>query len=362
MALAMRETEGTRSIAAQTGGMTIAGSDLLRGLHRVANEGRTYYLLGYSPENARRDGAFRKIEVTVNKPDVTVRARGGYFAPSSERDTSRRDAGTLDPAVRAALDSPFGAPGIPMRLTSYALGPQIGGTVRTLLVAEADPAPLRLQPRDGRYTATLDSYVLVHDRARGSLERNERVVEVNVPEAAWVELADRGIPLQREFDLAPGHYQATVLVSDRNTGAVGSVRHEFEVPQPRELRLTTPIVTDIVQPPAAPGAAPRPVPIASRRFTAGTRIAAAFEVIGAADGGRGGPAVAVGYALKRADGAIVASSPAQAIKPNASGQFGVTIGVTLPPAATGRHELVLSVRDENVGRVIEHVEPLEIVP
>jgi hypothetical protein len=361
MALATRETEGTRSVAAQTGGSTIAGTDLLGSLRRVANEGRTYYLLGYTPENTTRDGMFRRIEVTVNRPDVTVRARGGYFAPADGSDTRRADSDTLDPDVRAALDSPFGTPGIPMRLTSYALGPQVGGAVRTLLVAEAETAPLRVQPRDGRYSATLDSYVLVHDRTRGSFQRNERVIELNVPVSAWSELTQRGIPLQREFDLAPGHYQATVLVRDRATGAIGSVRHDFEVPQPRAFRITTPVVTDVVLP-AAAGQAPRPVPIASRSFRAGTRIAAAFEIIGVTEGGPTGPAVSVSYALKRADGATVASAPAQAIKPNAAGQFGVTVGVTLPAGTAGEYELVLSVRDERAIRVLEHVEPIQIEP
>lgn len=361
LALASRDADGTRSIASDTGGTTVTGTNLLDGLQRVAREGRAFYLLGYAPANTRSDGRFRKIEVTVNRPGVTVRARGGYFGPSSDRDEPRTDPDTLDPDVRAALDSPFGAPGIPMRLTSYALGPQVGGTVRTLLVAEADPSPLRLQPRDGRYTATLDSYVLVHDRARGSLERNERVIELNMPAAAWGALSQRGIPLQREFDLAPGHYQATVLVSDRKTGTIGSVRHEFEVPAAREFRITTPIVTDLLQPATGQGQ-PRPVPIASRMFTAGARIAAAFEVFGASAAGTNPPAVSVAYQLKRRDGATVAAIPPQTLKPNAAGQFAVTIGITLPPNATGDHELVLSVRDEQATRVIEHVELLNIVP
>ena len=81
LALADREYQGTRSIAADTGGTTVSGTNLLAGLTRIVNEGRAYYLLGYSPSDTRRDGRFRKIEVRVNRPDVTVRARQGYFAP-----------------------------------------------------------------------------------------------------------------------------------------------------------------------------------------------------------------------------------------------------------------------------------------
>jgi VWFA-related protein len=361
LALIQRESDGARSIAADTGGRTISGSSLLDGLRRVANEGRAYYLLGYSPTSSRRDGRFRKIEVTLpNRPEVTVRARGGYFEAASDRLTSRPGPTALNPEVRAGLDSPFGAPGIPMRMTSYVFGPQTGTTVRTLLVAEADPTPLRLAPRNGRYSATLESYVLVHDRSRDSLERNERLIELNVPAESFARLAEAGIPVQREFALAPGTYQATLLLHDRETGTIGSVRHEFDVPGPDQFRITTPIVTDIVQPPSA-GGQPSPVPIARRRFKAGTRIAAAFEIIGAAASGNA-PQVSVSYALRRADGTPVSASPPQALMPNARGQFAVAIGISLPPDAAGGHQLALSVRDEQAVRVIEHVEPIEIVP
>jgi VWFA-related protein len=362
LALAQREWEGTRSIAADTGGRTISGTNLLDGLRRVANEGRAYYLLGYSPTNSRRDGRFRTIEVTVhNHPGVTVRARGGYFEPASDRETPRPDPDALNPEVRAGLDSPFGAPGIPLRMTSYVFGPQTGTTMRTLLVAEADPAPLRLAPRDGRYSATLESYVLVHDRSRDSLERNERLIELNVPAEAFAGLAKAGIPIQREFALAPGTYQATLLLRDRETGTIGSVRHEFDVPAADQFRITTPVVTDVVQPPAG-GEPPRPVPIARRAFKAGTRIAVAFDIIGAATSGNAAPQISVSYALRRPDGTSISASPPQTLKPNARGQFAVAIGIGLPPGAAGNHELHVAVREETAVRVIEHIEPIEIVP
>jgi VWFA-related protein len=361
LALATREADGARSIAADTGGTTITGTDLLGGLTRVANAGRAYYLLGYSPGNTKRDGRFRKIEVSVNRPGVTVRSRGGYFAPTNDPPPAVGP-DKLAPDVRAALDSPFGAPGLPLRLTSYVFGPQVGGKLQTVLVAEADPAPLRMTARNGRYTATLDSYVLVQNRNRDSLERNERLVELNLPADAFAQLLERGIPVQREFSLEPGQYQATLLLRDRATGALGSVRHEFEVPAPEGFRITTPIVTDNVQAGAAPGQPARPVPVAHRTFKAGTRIAAAFDIYGVTDTAPAGPQVSAAYSLRRADGTEVASIPAQSLKPNARGQFSVMVGITLPAGASGEHELRLSVRDERSVRVIEHVERLTIAP
>lgn len=362
MALATREADGTRSIAADTGGSTISGTNLLAGLTRVANEGRAYYLLGYSPTNTRRDGQFRKIEVSVNRPGVTVRARGGYFEPTSRPDTPRTPPDKLEPAVRAALDSPFGATGLPMRLTSYVLGAQPDGKVQTLLVAEADIRPLRLQQFLGSYSAKLDSYVLVHNRDRDSLHRDERLIELTMPPAVFERFAATGIPVQRELLLEPGAYQATLLLRDRATALIGSVRHEFEVPAPDAFRISTPVLTDTVQP-ATPAVPARPVPIARRTFRAGTRLIVAFEIHGAQpDAGGKAPRVTLEYHLRRQDGTRVAGGGPQPLQPNASGQFPVTIGLPVPPSASGEHNLVLTIRDDVAGRTIEAREALVIDP
>ena len=49
-------------------------------LTTIAKELRFQYLLGYVPPAASDGGAWRAIEVDVNRPGVRVRARDGYFA------------------------------------------------------------------------------------------------------------------------------------------------------------------------------------------------------------------------------------------------------------------------------------------
>ena len=265
MAMASREADGARSIALDTGGRVVTGTNLLDGLTRVAAEGRSYYMLGYSPTNQRRDGKFRKIEVTVNRPNVEIRARSGYYAEAPAREARRTPPDQLDPAVRASLDSPFATRTIPMRVSSYAFGADASGKVQTLLVAEADLAPLQLKPLAGLYLAKLDSYVLLRERQGGEAQRDERLVETSMPPAVFEEALRTGLPIRREFLLRPGRYQATLVVRDRASGLVGSVHHEFEIPPVGRLRISTPILTDTVQ--RGTGGPGRPIPIARRRFS-----------------------------------------------------------------------------------------------
>ncbi len=358
LAFAAREADGARSVALDTGGRVVTGTNLLDGLARIAAEARSYYLLGYTPTNRKRDGKFRKIEVTLNRPDLEVRARGGYYAPS-DKESPRPAPDKLHPAVRAGLDAPFDADGIPLRLTSYVFGRQADGRVQTTLVAEADPSPLRLQAKDGRHSGILESYVLVHGRDSGELQRDERLVELNLPAEALEQARRTGVPIRREFALAPGRYQATLLLRDRTTGLLGSVRHEFEVPADA-FRISSPILTDVVQS-AGAGQPERPVPVARRTFAAGSRLLCAFDIYGAAlDTASASARVTLAYSLRRADGTEAAAAPPRALRSGPQGQVTVAIALTLPADAAGPHELALKVTDELTGRTIDYIEPLEV--
>lgn len=68
-------------LAKETGGFLLQNTnDLAAGVARMQQERSTYYLLAYQPVNATLDGKFRKVEVKVKRPRVTVRARPGYTA------------------------------------------------------------------------------------------------------------------------------------------------------------------------------------------------------------------------------------------------------------------------------------------
>ena len=106
----LERSEGAESIAADSGGFTVKNSnDLVKGLQRIADETRVYYLIGYNPTNTAKDGKFRKIELKVALKDTRVRARKGYFAALEGQATAaakKRAEGGPDPQFQEALDSP----------------------------------------------------------------------------------------------------------------------------------------------------------------------------------------------------------------------------------------------------------------
>lgn len=60
----------------------------------IAEELRHQYALSYYPTNAKKDGAYRRVKVRVEKPGMIVRAREGYRAAAQMQ--AKSDAGGTD--------------------------------------------------------------------------------------------------------------------------------------------------------------------------------------------------------------------------------------------------------------------------
>jgi Ca-activated chloride channel family protein len=75
-----------KTLAQETGGRAFfpAKLDDLNGVYaQIADELASQYTIGYSSRNGRRDGAWRRIIVQVTRPNVTPRAKRGYYAPTA---------------------------------------------------------------------------------------------------------------------------------------------------------------------------------------------------------------------------------------------------------------------------------------
>jgi VWFA-related protein len=355
------EAQGADSIALDSGGFSIKGvNDLAAGLRRIAQESRSYYLIGYHPERAAADGKFHKITVRVRRPGLEVRARRGYYAPG-EGGRPRRDPAALDPALRQALDSPYLGEGIPLRMTAHVLGAATPGKANVVLVAEADPAALAFQRQGARFNDILESYVVVSSRNTGENFHREKTIELSLPAEAKQQLETSWLPVVREFDLVPGVYQARLLLRDREGGRVGTVRHEFTVPPLDGFRTSTPILTDTVQPPPAGSTLPpRPLPVARRRFAAGRTLYYVFEVYGAQKGDAGVPRVSAGFEIRRADGGVLAQQPAAAVAPGPGGELAQVFPFSLRGVPPGDYEVVLRVQDDVAAKTLEVRDPFTV--
>ena len=57
----------------------------------VQEDTSTYYVLGYQSSNPARDGRYRRITVSVNRPGLKLDYRRGYYAPADYQHSNSED-------------------------------------------------------------------------------------------------------------------------------------------------------------------------------------------------------------------------------------------------------------------------------
>ena len=88
-AVKSREAEWVlRTLAYETGGRAFFPEkidELTSVYSMIADEIANQYVLGYTSSNATRNGAWRRVQVRLSRPNTTARTKSGYFAPNERR-------------------------------------------------------------------------------------------------------------------------------------------------------------------------------------------------------------------------------------------------------------------------------------
>ena len=365
----LERSEGAESIAADSGGFSVKNSnDLTRGLQRIADETRAYYLIGYNPTNNARDGKFRKIEVKVAGKDMRVRARKGYYAAldGDAKGAKKKVEGGADPQFQEALDSPFEMSGIPIRLTSYVFDETLLGKAAAILHADVDLSAFSFLEKDGRFSDSLEFLLVVAHRETGEFNRYDQKIDMNLRAETREKYKKSWFPIQRDFELLPGAYQAKIVIRDKNASKVGTVIHDFEVPDLAAWRLSTPVLTDSLQP--APkgqeNGPPKLVMLARRDFETGVRLFCQFDVYNPTkDKATGMPKVTAGYTIRRkSDGFVFLKIAPTMIQPTSLGRLSRIVGPVLEGAEPGEYEFEIHLKDELSGKIMGLKEDFTVVP
>lgn len=360
---------GSEVVASESGGFTVRNTnDLGKGIQRIANETRVYYLLGYIPTNAARDGKFRKIQVKLAaSKGREVRARKGYFAPTESGKSALTAKKGVDPVIQSALDSPWSLDGIPLRMTHFVGDERSLGKAAVLVTAEVDIRGLEFEESEGRSLGDLQFLLVVAHRASGEFFRYDQGVSMKLQPVTRERYGRFWFPITRDFELKSGDYQAKIVVRDTRSKRVGTVIHEFEVPPLGTLRASTPVLSDTQQNPntviaeGLPGG--RLVALARREFATGSDLLCQFEVYGAKPDDKSGmPKVVQGYLVRRADGSILTSMEPSVINPTSLGKVTRLFGFRLTDAPLGDYEMLMTIRDDLAGQSMEFREPFTVVP
>ncbi len=205
-----------RVMAERTGGRAFYNNnDLRAAVRRAADDARLTYLVGYYPSHDQWNGKFREIKLQVNRPDVQLHYRRGYFALSDE---------PVEPWYRqevleAATWSPVEATGLGLTVRATAAG---GGMMELELQVDANDIALR--QKDGAWTCGLDLWFVQFDRKEKRLKTEGRTNNLRLDRRTYEHVMKaRGLVLMDHVKPDPKAFLLRVLARDIVSGALGSL-------------------------------------------------------------------------------------------------------------------------------------------
>jgi VWFA-related protein len=237
-----RSQEGLRYLALETGGFFFTNNnDLNAGMQKALDDAKTYYLIGYRPDDSTFDKSgqrrYHNISVKVKQPDLVVRTRTGFFGISNEEATPvRRNAAEY---LIAAITSPFSSGDIDLRLTSIFLDePPLGSFMRSFIYVSGRSLNFK-EEADGSYRAALDVLAMTFNDQGFAVDRRSRSQDIVVPRSQYQSALENGLIFGINLPVkTPGAFQLRIAVRDSGSGRVGSANQFIEVPDLKKERLT----------------------------------------------------------------------------------------------------------------------------
>ena len=227
--------ESLLSLAEETGGLAIVRTnDVAGGLGRIVRDNSHYYMLGYTTDVTRAPGKFRKIEVRVKRPGLTVRARRGYVPPDPKAAARKREtqvkAGT-SPALAAALNNPLPVGDLPVRVFAAPFKSATSTNGSVLIAIELDGRALKYQQKDDRFLEKVEVSIVAADhqgKVRGS---DRQTLDLKLkPETRQKLENGSGVRLLSRIELPPARYQLRIGVHESTGGGISTVPFDLEVP------------------------------------------------------------------------------------------------------------------------------------
>ncbi|MGO8756849.1 MAG: VWA domain-containing protein [Terracidiphilus sp.] len=243
------EEHGTMDqMAEATGGRAFVNTnDLATAIGKAIDAGSNYYMLAYTPTNHNWNGNFRKIQVKLDRGDVTLAYRRGYFADDPAGGTSKSKAQDAKAdanqysAIRAAMQ--WGAPD-PTEIVfaanvrpstaaqegSPAPGNQpakkVSGPFRRFRVDFAiSPSQLKCDASpDGVHQCVLEFRTFVYDADGAMVNVQINGVKAGIPAAKWADLLHRNLGYVQQISVpVKGEYYLRIGVRDANADRVGAL-------------------------------------------------------------------------------------------------------------------------------------------
>ena len=227
---ASQETLDTLSM--DTGGKAFFDSnDFAPAFQQVQHDTEAYYLLGFRSTNQKQDGSYRHLTVKVNREDVKLEFRPGYYAGADFQHQKTED---REEALTEQMRSDVPATDVAVYLQAlyFMSGKGLYFIPVDVIVPGSQIPFVKGGDRD---KATLDIVGQVKDAQGITVGNVRQTVKLAVDAAA--EVRRKNIQYSTGFTLASGKYHLKFVVRENQTGNMGSFETDIQVPDLKKAPL-----------------------------------------------------------------------------------------------------------------------------
>jgi VWFA-related protein len=201
-------------LAESTGGFAVTNTnEIALPMQRVMEDIRTHYEVAYTPSSTNYDGNFRKIEVKISRPHVTVQTRSGYFA------LPEIDGDPIAPyemaALRAINSQSTPTTGFPSETALLKFKPIATGA-QYEMAFDVPLSSLRVvtDPKTGTGHIRLSVVALIHDSKGQVVGKVSRDLVRAISKDDLARSGDHHVIYVEPIELPGGHYLVDTAITD----------------------------------------------------------------------------------------------------------------------------------------------------
>ena len=220
------------TLADDTGGKAFMDTNDFSGVFKqVQKDTSAYYVLGYTSTNHLKDGRFRRLKVQVNRPDVKLEYRPGYYAG---RDFEHMKQADREQQLEDELMAELPQTDVAVYAgTAYFRQDDSHYYLAVSLVVPGSQIPF-VQEKD-KDNATIDIIGVVLESGKFPLGRQRDTVKLAVDSSQQVR--QKNVQYNTGFILPPGNYHLKFIVRENRSGRMGSFETDVRIPDLRKAPL-----------------------------------------------------------------------------------------------------------------------------
>jgi VWFA-related protein len=207
-------------LAEGTGGQYFHdNNDIGAGFHSLSASPSVSYILGFSPTNLKIDGTEHTLKVKLaDSAHLSVKARPGYLAPSSDVPPSSERLRKLEECVMAA-DSPTEVP------IEFAAVPETlpSGEPSLKVRVHVDIRKLPFQTLNDRHTERLIFITALFDTKNQFLTGVRGVMDLRLKDPTLKQLSTQGLDAKLSINAPIGSYRVRQVVQESAGGRIAAV-------------------------------------------------------------------------------------------------------------------------------------------